>query len=136
MATDGDVGQARALRLALSGLDAKQVAAFHRTFVRASKALYTEEVWTVADQVCAPEIGLGDDLFTDFRSWVIAHGQSAYTGVVDNPETLNNSPHIADGCGLGEPFGYAAVEVYAKQTGRKPRNTRLPILEPTTPPAG
>lgn len=44
VATDGDVGQARALRLMLSGLDAEQVAAFHRTFVRASNGLYTEEI--------------------------------------------------------------------------------------------
>ena len=74
VATDGDFDQARALRRELTGLDAEQVAAFHRTFVRVSKSLYTQEAgrW---DQVCAPGIGLGDDLFTDFRSWVIAHGK-------------------------------------------------------------
>ena len=133
--TDGDVGQARALRLALSGLDAEQVAAFHRTFVRVSNSLYTQEIGAVADRACAPGIGLGDDLFTDFRSWVIAHGQVAYTRVVERPETLNAFPDIANGCGMGEPFGYAALEVYVRKTGRKPGNTGLPILEPTTAPA-
>ena len=136
VATDGDVVQARALRLALSGLDAEQVAAFHRTFVRVSNSLYTQEIGAVADRVCAPGIGLGDDLFTDFRSWVIAHGQVAYTRVVENPEMLNEFPNIANGCGLGEPFGYAAFEVYVKKTGRKAGNTGLPSLEPTTAPAG
>ena len=136
VATDGDVAQARALRRELSGLDAEQVAAFHRTFVRVSKSLYTEEIGAVADQVCAPGIGLGDDLFTDFRSWVIAHGQSAYTRVVENPEVLTDFPDGANGCGLGEPFGYAAVQVYVKKTGRKPGNAGLPILEPTAAPAG
>jgi hypothetical protein len=109
VATDGDVAQARALRLELSGLDAEQIAAFRRTFVRVNNAAYTEEVGVVADQVCAPEIGLGDDLFTDFRSWVTAHGQSAYTRVVENPETLKDFPDIANGCGLGERFGYAVA---------------------------
>ncbi|MET0916520.1 MAG: DUF4240 domain-containing protein [Jiangellaceae bacterium] len=90
----------------------------------------------MADRACAPRIGLGDDLFTDFRSWVIAHGQVAYTRVVENPETLSEFPDIANGCGMGEPFGYAAIEVYVKKTGRKPGNTGLPILEPTTAPAG
>ena len=121
---------------ALSGHDAEQVAAFHRTFVRVSDSLYTQEIGAVADQVCAPELGLGDDLFTDFRSWVIAHGQSAYTRVVENPETLNDFPDIANGCGMGEPFGHAAFEVYVKKTGRKPGNTGLPNLEPTTAPVG
>ena len=29
-----------------------------------------------------------DDLFTDFRSWVIAHGQDAYERVVEEPDAL------------------------------------------------
>ena len=88
------------------------------------------------DQVCAPELGLGGDLFTDFRSCVLAHGQSAYTRVVENSETLNGFPGIANGCGMGERFGHAAFEVYVKKTGRKPGNTALPNLEPTNAPAG
>lgn len=133
VAHDGDVRQARALRHALNGLEAEQVAEFHRTFVRINHALYTEQVAAVADSACLPSIGLGNDLFTDFRSWVIAHGQAVYERVLASPETLNDFPDIASGCGMGEPFGYAANRVYESKAGRKALS-RLPILEPATAP--
>lgn len=134
VATDGDVRQARALRNALNRLEAEQVAKFHRTFVRINHSLYTERVATVADEACLPGIGLGDDLFTDFRSWVIAHGQGVYERVLARPETLNDFPDIANGCGMGEPFGYAAFRVYADKAGREAALSRLPSVEPTTAP--
>lgn len=134
VATDGDTEQARALRDVLADLDAEQVADFHRTFVRVNHSLYTERVAAEAEEACPPDSGLGDDLFTDFRSWVMAHGQAAYEQVLESPETLADFPDIASGCGLGEPFGFAALGVYADKSGRRAAMSHLPILEPTTAP--
>lgn len=136
VATDGDLRQARALRHVLDDLDARQVARFHRTFVRINRALYTREVAAVADDLCLPGLGLGDDLFTDFRCWVMAHGQLAYERVLQRPEALADFPDITMGCGSGEPYGYAAFTVYLHKTGRTARHPGLPALEPATPPAG
>jgi hypothetical protein len=43
---------------------------------------------------------------------------------------------LDDGCGAGEPFGFAPSEVYADKTGRNVWDDGLPILEPSTQPAG
>lgn len=128
-ATDGDVDQARALRGALAELDVKQVADFHRSFVRAHRALGTAAVADAANAACAPGLGLGDDLFTDFRSWVVAHGEQVHAAVLDDPTLLEDLPDISAGCGMGEPFGGAALREYAERTGRPPARTGLPLLE-------
>lgn len=103
--------------------------------MRLNHSLYTERLAAVADQACMPGLGLGDDLFTDFRSWVIAHGQAAYERVLASPQTLKDFPDIANGCGRGEPFGYAAFRVYVDKAGREAALSRLPSVEPTTEPA-
>jgi hypothetical protein len=135
ISTDGDVGQARALRRALSSLDPKQVADFHRALVRINHSLYTRRMAAAADELCLPGLGLGDDLFTDFRSWVIAHGQLAYEWILEDPSRLDRLPDAASGCGLGEPFGDAAFMVYLEKTGRTAEDSGLPTLEPTESPA-
>jgi hypothetical protein len=134
MSADGDVRQARALRRELRPLDAEQVADFHRTFVRLNHALYTKQMAAASDEVCLPGVGLGDDLFTDLRSWVVAHGQLAYEWVLEDPSRLSQFPDITSGCGLGEPFGDAGFAVYLEKTGRTARDSGLPSLEPTTLP--
>jgi Protein of unknown function (DUF4240) len=130
---DADVDQAQALKGALQRLDTAGVATFQRAFVQASQSLYTWKVAAASDLVCG---SLGDDLFTDFRSWVIAHGEHAYERVVENPDALAEFEDLDDGCGAGEPFGFAASEVYADKSGRNAWDDGLPILEPSTQPAG
>jgi hypothetical protein len=71
--TDVDVDQAQALRGALQRLDTAGVATFQREFVQASQSLYTWKFAAASDLVCG---SLGDDLFTDFRSGVIAGQRS------------------------------------------------------------
>lgn len=107
VAQDGDVRQGRALEEVLSRLPADRKAEFRRTFRRLSNELVT--ITEVADDLCAPGLGLGDDLGADYRSWVIAHGQDAYEAVLDDPERLRDFPDAEDGCGLGEFFGAAAT---------------------------
>ena len=51
------------------------------------------------DRVCAPELGLGEDLVTDFRGWVLGHGQSAYTAQLRTPRrstASRASPTVAE----------------------------------------
>ena len=134
VATDGDAQQGRALRNALEGLSAPDVAQFHRTFVEVSGELHTQRLADLADELCAPGLGLGADLFTDFRSWIIAHGQVVVERVLEEPQVLADFPDIAGGCGMGEPFGYAATAVYLEKTGRSARDSGLPPIEPTGPP--
>ncbi|CUR60681.1 hypothetical protein NOCA1220006 [metagenome] len=126
-AQDGDVEQAAALREALGQLPAEDVADFHRTFVRLNRALVPAR--RVADAICAPGLGLGRELGTDYRSWVIAHGQAAYEAVVADPQLLRDFPDAELGCGRGEPIGDAALEVYLEKTGLDADESGLPTLE-------
>lgn len=131
IAGDGDLAQAEALREVLDGLPEEQVAEFHRTFVRLDVALVG--AGDVADELCAPGVGLGDDLGADYRSWIVAHGQAAYDAVVADPEVLRSFPDAAAGCGLGEPYGYAAYNLYLERTGLSARRAGLPGFEDASP---
>lgn len=128
--TSGEVdrGQARTLRRELAELPTAQVADFHRTLVRLNKALATPTLIQIADDVCLPDIGLGEDLGTGYRTWIIAHGQVAYEAVLERPETLGAFPDAALGCGQGEIFGSTALVLYDEQAGREAED--LPALEP------
>lgn len=127
VAQDGDVAQAGALRRRLEELDVTGVKQFHETLVRLNRRLRRSSA--VADEICAPGTGLGQDLGTDYRSWVIAHGQSAYDAVLADPEVLRDFPDATAGCGLGEPFGHAATDVYLRKTGSTAAESGLTALE-------
>lgn len=126
---DIDLDQATVLRAELAELPIEQVANFHRTLVRLNKALATPTMTEIADDVCLPDVGLGNDLGTDYRTWIIAHGQVAYEAVLERPETLRDFPDATQGCGQGEIFGYTALVLYDEQAGRDAED--LPALEPT-----
>jgi hypothetical protein len=127
IAQDGDLLQAEALRRELEDSSPEEVAAFYRTFVEVNHALRSST--DVSDDICAAGTGLGDDLSTDYRSWIVAHGQSAYDAVIADPETLRTFPDAPRGCGLGQPFGEAAFSLYLEMTGVGPRKSGLPLLE-------
>ena len=127
VAHDGDVEQAEALRHALEEVPEEGLAGFQRTFVRANHSLRV--VSDVADDLCAPGLGLGDDLGADFRSWVIAHGQASYEAALADPEVLREFPDVSAGCGLGEPFGAVAYDLYLERTGLTPDEVDLPTVE-------
>lgn len=127
--TSGEVDseQAQALRAELADLPAEQVADFHRTLARLNQELDSSALTEIADDLCLPDIGLGDDLNTDYRTWIIAHGQVAYEAVQERPETLRDFPDAAQGCAHGEIFGAAAVVVYDEKAG--PDAEELPALD-------
>ena len=74
-------------------------------------------------------LGLGGDLSTDYRSWIVSHGQSAYDAVLADPEAFRDFPDSQAGCGLGEPFGAAALDLYLERTGLTFARSGLPSLE-------
>lgn len=107
IAQDGDELQGAVLEDVLAQLPADDVAEFDRTFHRLNRQL--RSISPVADDICLPSLGLGSDLGTDYRSWVIAHGQDAYEAVLADPERLRDFPDARSGCGLGERFFDAVV---------------------------
>jgi hypothetical protein len=135
VSNDGDELQARALRKLLRTLEPEQVKQFHLEFRKANLALYSEEFVRAADHVCEVDnLGLGDDLGTDYRSWTIAHGRAVYEAVLGDPGTLADLEDAGRGCGMGESMTYAAVEVYDGLTGLDAGTDGLPQIEPIGPP--
>ena len=126
VAQDGDLLQADALEQVLSDLDTDDVARFQRTLVRLNRSL--RGIAPVADEICLPGLGLGQDLGTDYRTWVIAHGQAVYEALLADPDRLRDLPDAHDGCGLGQPYGEVAFGLYLERTGRSPADAGLPGL--------
>ena len=127
IAQDGDVQQAVALRDLLAELSPEDVTDFRRTFERLSKGL--APVMPVADDICAAGLGLGDDLGSDYRSWLIAHGKAAYDALLADPERLRDFPDAEAGCGLGEPFGQAASGRLVDDAGLEAAGSEVPVVE-------
>lgn len=109
--------QAEILRGELSKLSVEELLEFDSAYTRASHALYTWEIWRAAD------IMIGDtseDVFADFRSWLISRGRSAYEAVVASPDRGLAASEVDEDDeeeGNGEMFGAVAHEVYEVLTG-------------------
>jgi hypothetical protein len=115
--TAGDPdAQAERLGELLTELSVEQLVAFDRRFVQANLALYTWAMWGAATVVLG---WCSDDVFTDFRSWVVSLGRQTYDRVVADPEVLAEV-QLADPeeIGAGELFAFAAGEAYQEATGR------------------
>jgi hypothetical protein len=128
---DTDV-QAQALREVLVGLPDAEVLGFHRRLAAANHELYT---WTHMAAVELVEGPLGDDGFTDFRTFVVATGRLSFERFRNDPDTLLDVLGQR-GIELAEPFGAVADEVYLARTGRCVSQDGADPLEPWYPPAG
>ncbi|WP_238005875.1 DUF4240 domain-containing protein [Dactylosporangium sp. AC04546] len=124
--------QAEVLRALLAGLTPDEVLEFHRLLVAANHQLYT---WDHIAAVNLVDEGLGDDGFTDFRTWIVATGRESFAAFRDDPDTLVD---ILDRLGWdsAEVFGAVAAEVYRDTTGREIWEDGAPPIEPGTPPTG
>ncbi|BAK33630.1 hypothetical protein MLP_06160 [Microlunatus phosphovorus NM-1] len=110
--------QAEVLRRELGRLPLEELLEFESAYTGASYALYTWEIWRAAD------IMIGDtseDVFADFRSWMISRGRSAYEGVVASADhglaALEFRDDDGEDVGAGEVFGAVAHDVYQARTG-------------------
>lgn len=133
VSSDGDRRQARALRELLSDLPDDEVVAFHESMVSEHRRLARSGVGPVADDLCFPGLGLGDDLSADYRTWLVGQGEAVTAWVRKKPQRLEALPAAGRGCGLGEPLGHAAVAVdrdNARGTGRTGVLTPLESVRP------
>jgi hypothetical protein len=106
---------------------------FKNTLVRASNAIYTWNHLTAGELFL--EEGMSDDMFTDFRSWVVSLGRATYERILAAPDALADLHGVDDECLLAELFGAAPSEVYQLQTGC-PLWEVAEILEFSHPPSG
>ncbi len=111
----------------LSRLGGDQLDGFLREFGNAHRGAYRWDLWAAGYLI---QDSMSDDGFTDFRTWLIAHGRTAYDRALAAPDTLADLTWRDDleDMGLaelygaqvmqawgGRPSGLADVEAYAWQ---------------------
>lgn len=131
---DGDAeAMADELREALADADADQLGTLHRSLVDANKRLYTWDHGDAGELICG---FLGDDSFTDFRSWIITRGKDVFEAVAADPDALADVEDVEATCeGGGEIFAAVPSDLYFELVGDYfPAD--VPLLEPDDPPSG
>lgn len=114
----GDVEvQCELLSSRLLQLSPEEILAFDDRYVEASHALYTWEIWRGADLMIGDT---SDDVFADFRSWVISRGHDAWAAVLADADAGLAALEVDDAgdVGDGELFGAQADEAYEAKTGQ------------------
>jgi hypothetical protein len=93
----------------------QEVLEFHRQLVAASQRAYTD-VLVHAAQLLLGKIG--QDSFTDFRTWLICHGRETYERVLADPDAVLDLPFDEDqnDFSAAESFGAMPMEVYEELT--------------------
>jgi hypothetical protein len=102
----------------LSALSTEELRAFLRLFgarMDEASSRPREGLWGVAFDIGG---GCSDDMFEDFRSWLISMGRDAFEAAVRNPETVYE---VAEQEGLGEDvffegFQYVPYRVWREKT--------------------
>ena len=132
-ASAGDVdGMAEEFRSSLADADRRTLIDVQRSLVQASGRLYTWRHSDAAELICGY---LGDDGFTDFRTWVITRGRTTFEAVVADPDALADVEDVEEACEGAELFGTVPGELYDEKTGSYfPED--VPILEGLGPPSG
>lgn len=103
-------GTARLVEQQLGTRDDATVAAYQRRFLDVSARLHTWPHAQAAEMACG---FVSEDVFSDFRAFVVAHGRSTFEAVAADPDALADVADLGGGCeGAGESFGFAAVDVY------------------------
>lgn len=106
--------------------------AFQHRLVAASTRLYTWQHHAAAEMICG---FVSDDVFTDWRSWVITLGRDTFERVAEDPDNLADVDDLSGGCeGVGEFFGAAVSNIYFDRHGYE--DDTFPIVEPSAPPRG
>lgn len=108
--------QAELLQDHLAALTVEEILGFDGEYTQASHALYTWAVWRAADIMIGDA---SDDVFADFRSWVISRGRRAYERVLASPDEGLAELDLEDEEEIGgaELFGGAVGEAYQARTG-------------------
>jgi hypothetical protein len=90
--------------------------AYQNRYLDLSARLHTWRHLHAAEMACG---FTSDDVFTDWRAFVIAHGRAVYEAAVRDADTLADVADLPAGCeGAGEAVGFAAFSVhYARHDG-------------------
>jgi hypothetical protein len=95
--------------------DDETLRAFQQRLVDASSRLYTWQHWDAAEMICGYA---SDDVFTDWRSWVITLGRETFTRVAEDPDNLADVADLSGGCEEGgEIFGAAVSGIHFERHG-------------------
>ncbi len=116
----GAAKQPERVRAELATLAPADVAAFAARFDDVRERAYTWDLWAAC--VCILG-GSSDDLFTDFRSWLVAQGREVFTRALADADSLAGLPlgsrsSMFGEVALAEEVAYAAGDVYEQATGR------------------
>lgn len=123
---------AEVLEAEFAEADDETLRAFQRELVDASRRLYTWRHWTAAEMMCGY---VSDDVFTDWRSWVITLGRETFTRVAEDPDDLADVADLSAGCeGGAEIFGATVSGIFFERHGYA--DETFPILEPIESPTG
>lgn len=107
--------QVRLLTAQLKHVPESEIRAFDQTFRRLHARAATADLWMAA---CVVVQGCSQTEFADFRSWLIAQGQSAYENAIVDAQSLAEVFGAGHGLPRLEEIAYAAENAWVDQTGR------------------
>lgn len=114
--------QTESLANALRELTPKEIEAFRNRFSYFHAQANDWDLWGI---IYIAHGGCSDDMFIDFRNWLISRGRDVYERAMDDPESLASVEGLSDG--MSESYGYVADTVYKEKTGKViPVPPRLP----------
>ena len=94
-------------------MGARQARDFHNLFYAYSDHADQYGLWTAANILCG---GLSDDMFMDFRAWLIAQGKETYAAALKDPDTLASVKPYGECC--FEALAHVGDRAYEKLTGK------------------
>ncbi len=119
------------LRRTLAALPVTDLVAWQAAYDAKRAAAYSWDLWGAAYVVHG---GASDDGFDYFRNWLIARGRRVYEAALADPDSLAGTiPAGMREAAEFEGFGYVAVELWAKRTGRNPGQMPSGAAQPAKP---
>ena len=121
-----------ALEPLLTALPDDDLVAFQEHLDALRADLFRWDVWGAGHVACG---GMGEDSFTDLRTWLVSQGRAAYERVAGEPDALADvgPPDLHERIGDAETWGYVALEVW---DGRHDDDMPRPGVGAAARPAG
>lgn len=118
-----------ALEQLLPALPDDELVSFQEHLDALRAELHRWDVWGAGHVACG---GMGDDAFTDLRTWLVSQGRAAHARVAADPDALADvaPPDLDERIGDAETWGYVALEVW---DGRHDEDMPRPGVGPSDP---
>jgi hypothetical protein len=100
------------LRQLLAALPVDEIFEFELRYGTLIRQAYNWDLWAAAYII---QGGCGDDMFWDFRSWLVAQGKDIYYSAVDDPDSLTDVISLEDDRWID--FENPAMSVWEEKTG-------------------